>query len=230
LRNWWQVSSRRLKLRAERARPRAHSRSMQRRSSSCAAGQNLVNRNSPLCSVWSLVRFEIGSRGGANQLDLPRRCYARSATIRSTLLERYLELPNLNSVSGKSGAARASRPSSWLRADDQAPTFELRVQILRTGHSHDPCDLVYRTASERRGPSLVAPAFQLRFALPCGFLLRRFAPSRAYCRYECQGPGGTNAVHRDVVRAGIRHIGELARRVDGYRARRQPRRYHSCEC
>jgi hypothetical protein len=58
----------------------------------------------------------------------------------------------------------------------------------------------------------------------------RSAPSRAYCRYECQGPGGTNAVHRDVVRAGIRHIGELARRMDGYRGRRQPRRYHTYQC
>ena len=52
-----------------------------------------------------LSTLEIGSRGGANLLDLPRRCYARSATIRSTLLERCLELPNPNSVSGKMGTA-----------------------------------------------------------------------------------------------------------------------------
>jgi hypothetical protein len=89
---------------------------------------------------------------------------------------------------------------------------------------------VYRKATERRGPSLVAPVFQLRFVLPCAFQLRTFAPSRAYCRYECQGAGGTNAVHRDVVRAGIRHIGELSRRMYGYRGRRQLRRYRTYQC
>src|SRR5271167_869701 len=49
-----------------------------------------------------------------------------------------------------------------------------------------------------------------------------------YCPYKRQGPGGTiNAVHRDAVRAGIRHIGELTGRMDGYRGRRYLRSYRS---
>src|SRR5271163_3615845 len=57
--------------------------------------------------------------------------------------------------------------------------------------------------------------------LLCFFLASEPAPSCAYCPYERQGPGGTvNAVHGDGVRAGIRHIGELAGRMDGYRGRR----------
>jgi hypothetical protein len=101
------------------------------------------------------------------------------------------------------------RPSADIRI--KSPNFS--EPDIRT--THLIWSVVYRKATERRGPSIVAPAFQLRFALPCGFLLRRFAPSRAYCRYECQGAAGTNAVHRDVVRTGIRHIGELAGRMDG---------------
>ena len=57
--------------------------------------------------------------------------------------------------------------------------------------------------------------------LPCFLLALEPAPSCAYCHFERQGPGGTiNAVHRDAVRAGIRHIGELSGRMDGYRGRR----------
>ncbi len=53
-------------------------------------------------------------------------------------------------------------------------------------------------------------------------------PSCAYCPYERQSPGGTiNAVHRDAVRAGIRHIGELTGRMDGYRGRRYLCSYRS---
>src|ERR1700756_1369198 len=75
--------------------PHGHSRSMRRRSRSYAVGPNLVSQNSPLCLVWNLVRFAIGNRGDANQLDLRKRCCARSATIRSTSLERYPERPTL---------------------------------------------------------------------------------------------------------------------------------------
>ena len=52
---------------------------------------------------------------------------------------------------------------------------------------------------------------------------RRHLPTRscAYRAYERQGSCDTiNAVHRDVVRAGIRHVGELSRRMDGHRGRR----------
>ena len=52
--------------------------------------------------------------------------------------------------------------------------------------------------------------------------------SCAYCSYERQGTGGSiDAVHGYVVRAGIRHIGELAGRMDGYRGRRLLRSYRS---
>lgn len=38
-----------------------------------------------------------------------------------------------------------------------------------------------------------------------------FSTLRANCSYERQGSGGSiDAVHRHVVRAGIRHVGELA--------------------
>jgi len=52
--------------------------------------------------------------------------------------------------------------------------------------------------------------------------------SCAYRPYEGQGSrGGVDAVHRDVVRAGIRHIGELPGRINANRARRHSRRYCS---
>src|SRR5208282_3818516 len=53
--------------------------------------------------------------------------------------------------------------------------------------------------------------------------------SCAYCPYERQGTGGTiDAIHRDVVRGGVRYIGELSGRMDGYRGRRLPGSYRSC--
>jgi hypothetical protein len=47
--------------------------------------------------------------------------------------------------------------------------------------------------------------------------------SCAYCPYERQGTGDTiYAVDRDIVRSGVRYIGELSGRMDGYRGRRLP--------
>jgi serine/threonine protein kinase len=52
--------------------------------------------------------------------------------------------------------------------------------------------------------------------------------SCSYRPYERQDPSGpVDSIHRDVVRAGIRHIGEPPRRIDGDRARRQAGRYYS---
>jgi hypothetical protein len=45
--------------------------------------------------------------------------------------------------------------------------------------------------------------------------------SCAYRPYERQHSSGSiDAVHRDVIRVGIRHVGELSGRMDGYRARK----------
>ena len=52
--------------------------------------------------------------------------------------------------------------------------------------------------------------------------------SCAYRPYERQGTGGSiNAVHGDVVRHGIRYIGKLSGRMDGYRGWRLPGSYRS---
>jgi hypothetical protein len=72
-------------------------------------------------------------------------------------------------------------------------------------------------AAQRCAADVQAEASPLSFFL----LALESATSCAYCPYERQGPGGTiNAVHRNAVRAGIRHIGELSGRMDGYRGRR----------
>src|SRR5579862_2396177 len=66
-------------------------------------------------------------------------------------------------------------------------------------------------------------------SLPCFFLDSDPAHSCAYCPDKRQRPGGAiNAVHRDAVRAGIGHIGELTGRMDGYRGRGYLRSYCSC--
>ena len=118
--------SARSRLQSLRAISASSGRSLQRRSRSCAAGQSSVNSNSPLCSVWSLVRFAIGNRGDANQLDLRKRCCARSATIPSTSLERYPELPNLKHRVRKIGAAH------WTRYDRDRPTLTPRASCAPT--------------------------------------------------------------------------------------------------
>jgi hypothetical protein len=52
--------------------------------------------------------------------------------------------------------------------------------------------------------------------------------SCAYRSYEGQGShGGVDTVHRDIMGAGIRHIGELSRRSDNDRGRTQFRSYCS---
>ena len=57
----------------------------------------------------------------------------------------------------------------------QEPSFELSAKISQNRTFARPIwSEVYRKATERRRPSLVAPAFQLRFALPCGLLLLDF--------------------------------------------------------
>ena len=49
-------------------------------------------------------------------------------------------------------------------------------------------------------------------------------PSCAYLSHERQGSGcGIDAVHPHAVEAGIRHIDELSRRVNGDRGERQSR-------
>jgi len=54
------------------------------------------------------------------------------------------------------------------------------------------------------------------------------ATSCADSPYERQGSGGTiNAVNGDAVRAGIRYVGELTGRMDGYRGRSNLRGYCS---
>ena len=64
-------------------------------------------------------------------------------------------------------------------------------------------------------PSVPAKAVPQRTG-PRSLLRKPF--SFGYRPYERQGPGHSiNAVDRDVVRAGIRHIAELSGRMDGDR-------------
>ena len=63
-------------------------------------------------------------------------CCARSATIRSTSLERYPELPNLNSVSGKSGrpigrAMTEIDPERSVRFPDSGPCGEKKRTVAQ---------------------------------------------------------------------------------------------------
>ena len=153
---------------------------------------------------------------------------------RTPNIDRIAKEGALFGVSRKHAAFRLGGPPRFIFSG-RAGYYDIRIKNPNLSEpdlrrTHLIWSEIYRKATERRGPHSWLRHFSCNLRFPADSPSVDLAPSRAYCRHECQRPGGTNAVHRDVVRAGIRHVGKLARRMYGNRGRRQPRRYHTYQC